>query len=241
MFVLAASLVGCTFDYTHSASISAADDLPELGVDCDPDDSDTVRDDGTRVVTRVAPIDGACHASVVTSTEVVDWTEVRAEIDGQAGKPPKVTWVDADALFDSLTVQTEAGELPAVGTHVSVAELLSTDAARHAALEDDLPSLVDALVDGSLADYPEHLVSFDHTLAAGDAADLAGVIRPLVTGERVAALIGSSFDADDALHLITVSDVTVPDAALAELGSVVLTIDVTEGVDLAAELKVSLF
>ncbi|MEZ4237163.1 MAG: hypothetical protein R3F59_13610 [Myxococcota bacterium] len=239
--MIALLLAACT-TYTHTETLEALEQLPALEDGCAPDQDDVVSEDGDRAVTRIEPTATGCRASLYARTALIDWREVRRDIDRQAPDKAAIEWTQVSAAFDRLGVETVDGDLPPAGTTVQVAQLLTGTSAAYRGFEADPLALADDLRDGALTRRPEHLVSFSHTLDGASGPDVAGDLALQRRGEGPADAVNASFDGgQDALMLVTVADVEVTDEALAEVGTAELVLDLLEQVDLVAGVSFKLF
>lgn len=225
---LALSVFACSeFDYTEE--LAATNPLPEIDADCNSAIDDLFLDDGSFLVTRIAPDGEVCRASVYVQSALVEWSDVE---EGLGDRAPfgrlDVEWLAVSASFQTLAVTLPSGEFAPAGTTISVGQLLVGEETR-----DQLAENAVALFDDDLADRPEFLIGFDHVLGDGE-TDLAKAVTP-VRGRPLAA-VDASWNDDAEMSLVTVASVAVPFDTLAELGSAELALDVDESVTLSGKI-----
>ena len=236
MSIALALIAGCT-TYTHTERLEATELLPEIDAECTESTSDVIWEDGARVVSQIAPVDGGCRASVVASEPLVRWGKVRRDIDKSAPDRAKIVWTRVTPSFDRIAVTTIDDELPPAGATIAMAQLLSGPSSpNHGDLSEAPLAWADALSDG-LQDRPEHLASLAWTMDGASGPNLAGEIDPITSDLGPAEVIDVSFDSDDVLTMTTIAEVVVPNEALEALGAAQLVLDLDESVDFVSGIS----
>ncbi|MEQ1570545.1 MAG: hypothetical protein ABMA64_33240 [Myxococcota bacterium] len=231
-------LVACSKDFSFEQDLATAPELPEMTPSCDADDVDETQG-GMRVVSHVELGEhegvAGCVGQVYASGPLIDWNEVRSEVDGLPGEISD--WESAQATLTALSVHTADGQRAPAGTTLFATQLL-VDEVQAQELESD-PLGAMARVDSDLR--PLRLMDFTAELT-GDETDLVDAVQVTRIDPGPAAEIQDSYAAnDESLFVVFVGSVVVPDEALEALPPTTLVVDLEENVAISATFKVRLW
>ncbi|MBX2797092.1 MAG: hypothetical protein KTR31_05475 [Myxococcales bacterium] len=230
--LLTTCLVGC-INFTETAELDVASELPEMDLDCDPSEDD-VEENGNRVVSKVEEDPAGCRGSVYVRTEAITWDDIAEEIGDN-----RLVWRGLLTSVDTLTVTSDRGPIPA-GVQIGLEQLVATDSTNLADYEADPYGLIDAIGSNTIDGSDRYLMGLQYTFDGTEPTNLVDVVPVTYNNSGPIDTLTASWDNDPSLQVITVASVVVPDALLDE-SPTIITVELSEDAEFEAKLRVKLF